>query len=133
MYGWYGEYVGNPGIARHGYDRVDGYNEAARSYVYDDYGRDNLFEFALENGTYEITVGAGRPARGYPNDPHNVTVEGIPVIDDVPTTDQEPTFVKQVTVTLTDGSLSLEMGGYSPSASNWSYTFLSYLEIVPVN
>lgn len=133
MYGWYGEYVTNSSIALYGYDRVEGYSDLARSYVYDDYGRDNLFEFALENGTYEITIGAGRPARGYPNDPHHVTVEGIVAIDDEPTTDLEPTFVRQVTVTLTDGSLSIEMGGYSASASNWAYTFLAFIEIEPVD
>jgi hypothetical protein len=131
-YGWYGEHVDDPSIALYGYDATDGYSDVQRSYLYDDWGRDALFEFALENGTYEVTVGAGRPAHGYPNDPHNVAVEGIVVIDDEPTSDAEPTFERTVTVELHDGSLSLEMGGMSQLTGNWAYTFMAYLDIVPV-
>ena len=72
----------NPSIARYGYDEGGEYSVLQQSYVYDDYGRDNLFELALANGVYEVTVGAGRPVRGYPNDPHNVTVEGVPLWED---------------------------------------------------
>lgn len=131
MMGWYGEFVDDSSIAMYGYDQVDGYSEAQRSYVYDDYGRDNLFEFALENGAFEVTVGAGRPGHGYPSDPHNVIVEGIPVIDDEPTSDAEPIFTRTVEVDLTDGRLSVEMGGMSETTGEWSYTFLAYIDIVP--
>jgi Glycoside hydrolase 123, catalytic domain len=132
-FGWYGEYVGNSGITVYGYDDVAGYNEAQKGYVYDDYGRDNLFEFDLENGRYDVTICVGRPARGYPGDPHNATVEGTVVVDDEVTTDGEPIIERTVTVDLTDGSLSIEMGGYSESGSTWAYTFLSYIDIVPVD
>jgi len=133
MFGWYGEFIDDAGIALYGYDDVAGYDEAQRSYLYDDYGRDNLFEFALENGDYEVTVGAGRPGHGYPNDPHNVTVEGIPVIEDEPTSDAEPVFTRTVAVTLTDGRLSVEMGGLSELTGEWAYTFLAYVAILPVD
>jgi hypothetical protein len=130
-YGWSGEHVGDPSIALYGFDEVDGYNAVERSFIYDDYGRDNLFEFALENGRYEVTVGAGRPAHGYPNDPHNVTVEGIRVVDDEATTDAEPQIARTVTVDLGDGSLSFEVGGRSQLTGEWAYTFLAYAHIVP--
>jgi hypothetical protein len=133
MFGWYGEHIDDPGIALYGYDDVSGYDEAQKSYVYDDYGRDNLFEFALENGRYEVTVGAGRPARGYASDPHNVTIEGTVVIDDEVTTDAAPTIERTITVDLTDGMLSLVAGGRSESTGQYSYTFLGYLHIVPVD
>ena len=132
-YGWYGEYVDNSGIALYGYDDTTGYSEVAKSYLYDDYGRDNLFEFALENGRYEVTVAVGRPGRAYANDPHHATVEGVAVVDDEPTTEGEPQFVRTVIVELTDGSLSLEVGGRSETTGNWSYTFLAYMDIVPVD
>lgn len=132
-YGWYGEYVDNPSIALYGYDDVSGYSEAQKSYLYDDYGRDNLFEFALENGTYAVTIGVGRPGRGYPGDPHNATVEGQVVVADEPTSDASPVITRTVTVALSDGSLSVEMGGRSASTGQWSYTFLSHLDIVPVD
>lgn len=132
-YGWYGEFVDDPGIALYGYDDVAGYDERQRSYVYDDYGRDNLFEFALANGRYRVTVGAGRPGRAYPGDPHHVRLEGQAVIDDEPTSDAERTFTRSAVVDLRDGSLSVEMGGRSATTGEWSYTFLQYLEIEPVD
>ena len=131
--GWYGEHIDDSGIARFGYDDVAGYSEAQKSYVYDDYGRNNLFEFAIENGTYEVTIGVGRPARGYANDPHTAIVEGIRMVDDEVTTDAAPTIERTETIELSDGKLSVEVGGKSPSTNNWSYTFLSYIAIEPVD
>lgn len=130
--GWYGENVGT-NIVMTGYDDVGGYSEVEKSYVYDDYGRNNLFEFDLENGRYEVTVAVGRPARGYPGDPHNVSVEGTVLVDDEATTDQSPQIVRTTTVDLTDGKLSLEVGGKSASSGDWAYTFLAYVAIEPVD
>lgn len=130
--GWYGQYIGNSSIALTGYDEVSGVSEALRSYVYDDYGRENLFEFSLAPGRYRVTVGAGRPARAYPNDPHHVTVEGIPLIHDEPTTDSARTFERSCEVDLTDGSLSIVAGGRSATTGDFAYTFLSYLLIEPL-
>lgn len=130
--GWYGEFIGDFGIMRYGYDDVAGVSEALRSYIYDDYGRENLFEFSLENGRYRVTVGAGRPARAYPDDPHRVMVEGVWLIQDEPTTDAQRIFERSLEVELTDGSLSLVMGGLSSLTGEFSYTFLSYLRIEPI-
>jgi hypothetical protein len=132
-WGWYGEHVGNPGVTLTGYDDVAGVSEALRSYVYDDYGRENLFEFSLANGRYRVTVGAGRPARAYPDDPHRVMVEGAWLIEDEPTTDAQRTFERSREVTLTDGSLSVVMGGRSALTGEFAYTFLSYLLIEPID
>jgi hypothetical protein len=130
-YGWSGEFIGDPGIARYGYDDVAGYTSVQSSYVYDDYGRDNLFEFAIAPGTYQVTVGVGRPARGYPGDPHNVTIEGTAVVSDEVTTDVAPTIERSVTLDITDGSLSMVVGGRSASTGDYAYTFLAYLLIEP--
>ena len=82
--GFYGENVEDPGIALYGYDQVDGWDPVRSSYVYDDYGRDYLFEFALENGRYMVTAAVGRPGAAYPGDPYNLVIEGdaIPVVRD---------------------------------------------------
>ena len=131
---WVSPYnVDDPGIALYGYDGVDGYNEVASSYVYDDYGRDSLFEFALENGHYRVTAAVGRPASSYPNDPHNLSVEGVVLVDDEPTTDAERQIVRSVEVDLIDGKLSLEVGGMSELSGNWAYTFLAYVEIEAID
>ena len=57
---------------------------------------------------------------------------GVKVIDDVVTTDSQPTVEETITVDLADGSLSVVMGGRSESTGEWAYTFLGYLHIVPV-
>jgi hypothetical protein len=131
-YGWSGEHISNPQIALAGYDEA-GISEIERSYIYDDYGRDNLFEFNLAPGRYRVTVGAGRPARAYPNDPHTVIVEGTRLIDDEPTTDAARTFRRTAIVDIADGSLSLVAGGRSPRTGDYAYTFLQYLEIEPAD
>ncbi|MBU1241133.1 DUF4091 domain-containing protein, partial [Myxococcota bacterium] len=131
-YGWYGEYIGNDGIMLYGYDDAGDYNEAQKSYIYDDYGRGNLFEFAIGNGTYLITLSVGRPARAYGGDPHNAIVEGVVFVDDEPTTDEERVITRTMEVTVSDGYLSLEVGGRSESTGEFAYTFLSTMSIVPV-
>jgi len=132
-YGWYGEFISDPGIALTGFDDVLGYSVLSQSYVYDDYGRDNLFEFALENGRYQVTVGVGRPARGYPNDPHNLVVEGQRLVDDQVTSDEDPIIVATDVVELRDGMLSLVVGGRSEQTGEYAYTFLGFLEIEPLD
>ncbi|MCD6499222.1 MAG: hypothetical protein J7M25_13100 [Deltaproteobacteria bacterium] len=130
--GWYGEHVTDPSIALYGYDDTAGYSEVQKSYLYDDYGRDSLFEFGIENGRYLVTVGVGRPARGYPNDPHNVTIEGQDVLHDWVTTDSEPVHEATAMVDLTDSRLSVEFGGRSDLTGDWAYTFAAYLWVEPV-
>lgn len=131
--GWFGEFIDNSSIALYGFDSASGYNEVQRSYVYDDYGRDNLFEFAIENGLYEVTIGAGRTARAYPGDPHNVTVEGIKIIDDEITTDEVPFIERTQVIEIRDGRLSVVAGGKSNSTGQYSYTFMAYIAIIPVD
>jgi hypothetical protein len=131
-YGWAGENIKNPAIALYGYDEA-GQSEIERSYLYDDYGRDNLFEFALAPGRYRVTVGAGRPGRAYPNDPHTVIVEGTRLVDDEPTSDAARAFRRSATLDITDGSLSLVAGGRSARTGDYAYTFLQFLDIEPVD
>jgi hypothetical protein len=130
--GWYGEFIDDAGIALYGFDGGAGADDIERSYVFDDYGRDNLFEFSLAPGRYAVTVGVGRPAKGYPGDPHNLKVEGVTVVDDELTSDEAPTIVRTVEVELVDGRLSLEVGGRSVMTGDYAYTFLAFVEIEPV-
>ena len=132
-YGWYGENVTKSSIVKYAYVNNDYANELQRSIVYDDYGRDNLFEFDLGNGKYRVTVGAGFPDKAYPNDPHNITIEGQKIVDEVILTKDKSLIEEEVIIDLKDGKLSLEMGGRSELNGNWSYTFLSYLKIEVVD
>ncbi|MBN2525330.1 MAG: hypothetical protein JXR76_02980 [Deltaproteobacteria bacterium] len=127
-YGWRGENMGTD-ILMTGYATVDGFNEVQRSYIYDDYGRDNLFEFDLAPGAYNITVGVGMAGRAYSGQPHNVSIEGVKVVDDEPTTEAQTLIERTVTMEITDGSLSMVAAGQSESIDDYSYTFVAYLEI----
>ena len=130
--GWFGERIADPKIALYGFDSG---NESVieRSYIYDDYGRENLFEIRVANGRYMVTVGAGRHARAYPNDPHFVRVEGVVLINDEPTTQANRTFTRSAEIVVMDGKFSLEMGGKSPTTNDYAYTFLQYLHLVPID
>jgi len=130
--GWFGERIDNPSIALYGFDSGAG-SVIERSYVYDDYGRDNLFEVRVANGRYAVTVGAGRVARAYPNDPHFVRVEGVRLIDDEATSDAMRTFTRSAEVEVMDGRLSVEVGGRSATTGDYAYTFLQYLHVIPVD
>jgi hypothetical protein len=132
LMGWSGQYINDPNIGKYGYDDKAGYDELQRSYLYDDYGRKNLFEFGLESGRYRVTVGVGRPAKGYAGDPHNLTVEGVKVVDDEVTTDAKPVIERTAEIDLLDGSLSLEVGGKSQKTGDYAYTFLGYMTVEPI-
>lgn len=127
-YGWAGEYMGTD-ILMTGFASAAGFNEVQRSYIYDDYGRDNLFEFDLAPGTYNISVGVGMAGRAYDGQPHNLSIEGEKVIDDEPTTADQTLLERTVTMEIFDGSLSMVAGGRSAAIDDYSYTFVSYLEI----
>ncbi|MBN2803148.1 MAG: hypothetical protein JXR91_08640 [Deltaproteobacteria bacterium] len=127
-YGWSGENMGT-GILMTGYSSADGFNEVQKSYIYDDYGRDNLFEFDLAPGTYNITVGVGMAGRAYDSQPHNVSIEGVKVVDDEPTSADQTLIERTVTMDIVDGSLSMIAAGRSPSIDDYSYTFVAYLDI----
>lgn len=131
-YGWRGQFINadnGANILLYGYrSNASGYSEVEKSYVYDDYGRLNLFEFDLENGRYQVTVAVNRAGVGHSNR-HNVTLEGVKIVDDVQSNDL---IVRSEIVDLSDGSLSLEIGGKSATTGDFSYTFLDYLDIVPV-
>lgn len=127
-YGWYGDALqGNTKLS--GYQDVQGASEVDKSFIYDDFGNINVFEFALENGTYEVTVAVGRPnstLAAY----QNVTVEGIPVIDEVNTFDMGTPLVSSTqTIVLKDGKLSFEVGGRSRVSNNKELTLLNHIKI----
>ncbi len=127
-YGWSGENMGTD-ILMTGWSTDESFNVIERSYIYDDYRRDNLFEFELSPGTYAVTVGVGMAGRAYEGQPHNVTIEGIPVVDDEPTLPDATVIARSATIPITDGALSMVVAGRSASIGDYSYTFLDYLQI----
>jgi hypothetical protein len=79
-----------------------------RSSVIDDWGREDVFEFDLPNGVYNVTVGVGY--RGGTR-PHTILVEGVMIIDKETTNNSALIRTRQVTVK--DKKLTLVMGMYN--------------------
>lgn len=111
------------------YSGPGNYSSIERSYLYDDYGRQNTFEFELEPGRYLVTVGVGRPPSGS-SEPHNVVVEGRVLVNDEVLTNVQ---ARAIEIQLTDGGITLTFGGRSASTGSWSYTYLAYMHVEPVN
>ena len=91
-----------------------------RSSVIEDWGRDEVFEFDLPNGAYNVTVGVG-----YRNStrPHKIVVEGVTVIDNETTNNSA--IIRTQRVLVHDKRLTLVMGMYKETAH------INFLDIEP--
>jgi hypothetical protein len=115
-YGWYGD------MAHVMTQYLDsGPNVLQRSILYDDWGRQKVFEFDLPNGTYSVTVSVGWEGRTYSH--HKIDIEGLSFVDDEATTPASPYIVRTKPVTITDNKLTMAMGIFD------EYTMLNYLDI----
>lgn len=122
-FGWAGPNIGDASIMLYRYQADAPGNELDKSIVYDDYGRVDTFEWAIENGTYEVTVGIGWADGTY--EKNRVVVEGKLLYDNVATTPSTPHRAESVTVDVADGSLTLEVGQKD------EYTMLNWMRIEP--
>jgi len=130
-YGWIGGNVGSDSLLCHWIAGDNTITPLQRSIIYDETGALNTFEFALENGAYEVTVSVGWADRGYYRD-QSVAVEGVPVIQPGDATSALLRFYIKRTkrVELADGMLTVEMGGAERDGEP-QLTMLNYLDIVP--
>lgn len=118
-FGWYGNIINQPGERRDPWGNET--DERKRTYVYDDWGRVNTFEFAVPNGEYSVSVCVGTPRKTYEH--HNVTIEGIDFVNDAAT---DSSFILRTQLlTVSDNSLTIEIGLTGES----EYTMLNYLHI----
>ena len=116
-YGWYGD------MAHVMYRYIEGAPNALKgSIIYDDWGREKVFEFDLPNGTYNVTVCCGWQGKTYGH--NQIAIEGVPFITDEAT---QPYLERTHQITVKDNKLTLEMGIFD------EYTMLNSLEIVPVD
>lgn len=117
-YGWFGNIIKQPGENRDPWGSES--DERKRTYIYDDYGRVNTFEFALPNGEYDIFLCVGTPRRNYAH--NNVKIEGVQFVDD----ENNAYFIERSkSVKVSDNSLTIEIGLTGMD----EYTMLNYLEI----
>lgn len=117
-FGWFGNIINQPGERRDPWGTET--DERKRTYVYDDYGRVNTFEFALPNGEYSVMLCVGTPRKNYAH--NNVTIEGTPFVTD----EKNDFFIERTqTVTVSDSSLTIEIGLTGMD----EYTMLNYLHI----
>jgi hypothetical protein len=122
-YGWSGPNIGNATIMLYAYQGDATGNELQKSVIYDDYGRTDTFNFDIENGKYDVTVGIGWNNGNYPK--NLVVIEGQKLFDNVAITPAAPYFEKSVTVDVSDGNVTMEVGQFN------EYTMLNYMMIEP--
>ncbi|MBN2571387.1 MAG: DUF4091 domain-containing protein, partial [Ignavibacteriales bacterium] len=123
-FGWYGNIINYPVEERDEWG--DEKKETKRTYVGDDYGKVNTFEFMIPNGQYNVTLCVGRPRS---NDAHNkATIEGIVFVNDEPTNDAAQYITRTHQVTVADNSLTVEIGLNTMD----EYTMLDYMLIEAV-
>ena len=95
------------------------------SFVFVGFGSGATWQYDLPNGSYQVTLASGDPS--WAQGPHQVTVEGITVINNQPT--QANAFIEVIdqVVSVTDGQLTIQL--VSSGSSN---TMLNYVQIIPV-
>lgn len=95
--------------------------ELLGSSIINSWGREDVFEFDLPNGTYNVTVCAGSRSNSRT---HNIVIEKETFIDREVTNNQWITRTKEVTVQ--DKKLTLQMGMFD------EISYINYLEIEAV-
>ena len=95
--------------------------ELLGSAVINDWGREDVFEFDLPNGTYNVTVCAGSRSS---TRTHTIIIEGVNFIDHETTSNSWIT--RTLPVIVADKKLTLQMGSFE------QISYLNYLEIEAV-
>lgn len=75
------------------------------------------WEYAVPNGKYRVTIGAGD--EGYFDSDHQINAEGLPVISDLITSSVAKHKVAIAVVTVTDGKLTIDANGGINSKMNF--------------
>jgi hypothetical protein len=100
-----------------------------RSILWDTSGTARTFAFALDNGTYDVTVSVGWAGRRTYYAHQSVAAEGVPVIE--PGLPELSGYLERtVRVTVADEELTLRVGGVEANGKLHP-TLLNYLVIVP--
>lgn len=63
----------------------------------------------------------------------NLLVEGNRVVNELTTTTAKPFVQPSVIVDVTDGAITIEIGGKSSVTNNFAYTFIQFCDIEVVN
>lgn len=122
-YGWAGPFIGQPDIMKYQYLSDAPVDELQKSIIFDDYGRTDTFSYDIESGKYDVTVSIGWAGKTYSK--NRVVVEGNLLFDNLETNPATPYVVKTITVDVTDGNVTLEVGQKD------EYTMLNWMSIVP--
>ena len=103
-------------------DRNVNADQRLDTFVYVGAGTTATWNHNLPNGSYLISLAAGDAS--YAQGPQRVEIEGVLVIDNITTAVNNYVIRTDVPITVTDGQLSVKIGG-SPTGN----TVLNYLEV----
>ena len=119
-YGWSGDGIGQGRLFYE--ERSGGANLLENLYIYNNFGNENVFDIAVANGRWRVTVAVGRP-RDTRDDPQDVVVNGK-VFNDAKISNVQY-FTQDVDVT--DGFLNVVFG-----RTFNKYCFISQLLATPI-
>jgi len=115
-YGW------DQGMTGGARDRDLNADQRLDTFIYVGAGSTATWQYTLPNGTYLVSLAAGDA--GWAHAGHVIVVEGVTVINNLPTAVNNYITRTDVPVTVSDGQLSITLGG--PGAGN---TMMCYVEI----
>jgi hypothetical protein len=96
---------------------------------HDGTGTQATWNYALPNGTYLISLASGDP--GYAQGPHRVEVEGNVVVNNIPTTADTFVTITDVPVVVSDGQLTVKLGGTAGN-SMLNYLIIKSTPVTPL-
>ncbi len=95
------------------------------TFIHFDEGTSATWQYNLSNGDYLISLASGDPS--FSKGPHQISIEGTPVIDEVPSQPNEFIAVERHPVTVLDGQLSVQL-----TRTDSTRTTINYITITPV-
>ncbi len=103
-------------------ERSTSVDQRLNTFLYVSWQQEATWEYAVPNGQYLLTLLSGDPDRR--RGPQRILVEGIPLFTNITTGPGEFIYLTKVPIRVTDGQLSIQIGGTS------GQTLLNFVEII---
>ncbi|WP_447969512.1 hypothetical protein [Nitrospira sp. M1] len=101
-------------------------DQALDTLIHFDKGATVTWQYTLPNGQYHVSLASGDPS--WPQGPHHVQVEGVTVMNNIPTKVNEFVQITNHLTTITDGQLTIRLTRPNGTSKK---TILNFIRIAP--